>query len=275
MKVKHCLPVLAAAALLTASAGPVQASGQPYVALGDSYAAGVGIPAVIDPACDRSDHNYAHLVAAARGYQLTDMTCGGATTSDVAAIQIAAVGASTEVITLGISGNDIGFSEIVGSCLLLIGGAGCRNKYPDMPARIAKAGTAVGNLLDSLRERAPEAEILLVGYPKIVPDDENSCTGVQPFAAADLAWARDTVIAGLNAMLRAHAGDRVTYVDTQAATTGHDMCRPAAERWINGAQVAAGSDGPTIHPNRFGHQAMSAQVLAQLGPGRPTGSFGG
>ncbi|MEU8894899.1 SGNH/GDSL hydrolase family protein [Nocardia sp. NPDC048505] len=274
MKVQHCLPVLAIAAVMTVSC-PAQAAGQPYVALGDSYAAGVGIPTVIDQGCDRSDRNYPHLVAAGRGYQLTDVTCGGATTSDVAAIQMAAVTPATEVVTLGISGNDIGFGEIVRSCVILLGGAGCRNEYPDMPERIAKAGAAVGNLLDTIRERAPKARILLVGYPKIVPDDENSCTGVQPFAAEDLAWARDTVIEGLNAMLQGHAGDRVTYVDTQAATTGHDMCRPAAQRWINGAQVESGSNGRTIHPNSAGHEAMAGQVLARLSdPGVPTGSFG-
>ncbi|GAB2677163.1 SGNH/GDSL hydrolase family protein [Nocardia goodfellowii] len=277
MKVQHCLPVLAIAAMMTASAAPAQAAGEAYVALGDSYAAGVGIPTVIDPACDRSDKNYAHLVAARQGYLLTDVTCGGATTSDVAAVQMSAVGANTEIVTLGISGNDIGFGDIVRSCVILTGGAGCRDKYPDMPERIAKAGTAVGNLLDTVRERAPKARILLVGYPKIVPDNEASCTGVQPFAAEDLAWARDTVIEGLNAMLAGHAGDRVTYVDTEAATTGHDMCQPAAQRWINGAQVVAGSDGRTIHPNSLGHQAMAGQVLARLGsgPGLPTGSFGG
>lgn len=279
MKLKHCLPVLVVTAAAMMGAGPANAAGEQYVALGDSYAAGVGIPTIIDQACDRSDHNYAHLVAGQRSYSLTDVTCGGAKTSDVSATQLSAITATTAVVTLGIGGNDIGFSDIVRSCVVVPGsnGAGCRNRYTDMPDRLAKASTNVGAIVDAIRSRAPKARVLLVGYPKIIPDNESACAATQPFDPADLAWARDTVVAGLNTMLRSHAGDRVSYVDTQAATTGHDICQDPALRWINGVQVEPGSDGRTVHPNHYGQEAMSIQVLGALGNGGggiPTGSFG-
>ncbi|MGW3466325.1 SGNH/GDSL hydrolase family protein, partial [Streptomyces olivaceoviridis] len=44
--------------------GPGRASA--YVALGDSYTSGPGIPRQVDAACARSDHNYPSLVAARR-----------------------------------------------------------------------------------------------------------------------------------------------------------------------------------------------------------------
>ena len=56
-------------------------SGQ-YVALGSSFAAGPGIAPADDDSlalCIRSAHNYAHLLAKARGLDLTDVTCSGAT----------------------------------------------------------------------------------------------------------------------------------------------------------------------------------------------------
>src|SRR5207253_8191749 len=48
-----------------ASATPPTAIASPnaYIALGDSYAAGPGIPTEVHSACRRSDHNYPSLVA--------------------------------------------------------------------------------------------------------------------------------------------------------------------------------------------------------------------
>jgi len=63
-----CSLLLAGVGLL-AQALPSTAVTTPnaYVALGDSYAAGPGIPNVVHSACQRSDHNYPHLVAVALG----------------------------------------------------------------------------------------------------------------------------------------------------------------------------------------------------------------
>src|SRR3954447_9577878 len=56
-----------------------------YVAMGSSFAAGPMIPdEVPDQSCGRSTHNYAHLVAADFGLNLTDVSCIGATTDNVA-----------------------------------------------------------------------------------------------------------------------------------------------------------------------------------------------
>src|SRR3982074_3458970 len=55
-----------------------------YVALGDSYAAGPGIPTVVHSACLRSDHNYPSLVAGAMHFDsFRDATCSGARTTDM------------------------------------------------------------------------------------------------------------------------------------------------------------------------------------------------
>ena len=69
--------VVVAMAMLGAAVG---ASAATYTALGDSYAAGPLIPnQSLNPlGCLRSDHNYAHLTAAAKGLTLTDVSCSGA-----------------------------------------------------------------------------------------------------------------------------------------------------------------------------------------------------
>ena len=75
--------VVVVMALLGAAAA--NASAATYTALGDSYAAGPLIPnQSLNPlGCLRSDHNYAHLTAAAKGLTLTDVSCSGATTNDM------------------------------------------------------------------------------------------------------------------------------------------------------------------------------------------------
>src|SRR5689334_5333475 len=85
--VRRLLPAASALVAATMAVSPVQASSAPlrFVALGDSYSAGSGVlPA--DPAaplrCVRSLRNYPKVIAGQIGAQLTDVTCGGAKTSD-------------------------------------------------------------------------------------------------------------------------------------------------------------------------------------------------
>src|SRR3712207_3893281 len=75
-----------AAALTGAVTAPAEATAPlDYVALGDSYSAASGVlppDPEAQPQCMRSIRNYPHVVAAATGAQLTDVTCGAAQTKD-------------------------------------------------------------------------------------------------------------------------------------------------------------------------------------------------
>ncbi|MEU1428674.1 SGNH/GDSL hydrolase family protein [Nocardia sp. NPDC005746] len=288
MKLKHCLSAIAliAAASLT-SITPAAADSGKYVALGDSYAAGVGISTILDKSCSRSDRNYAHLFAAQRGYALTDVTCGGATIDSVASTQLSAVTADTTLVTLGVGGNDIGFGQLVKDCVLagtlgtgsgtgsLATGsasgsagavaelvAGCKNKYgPEMPGRLSMTAAKLAQLLAAIRTQAPQARIVLVGYPKILPDNASLCAGRQPVLAADADWIRDSVIGGLNTMLRSQPG--TTYFSTYELYDGHDVCEVIPDRWVNGTSVDNG-EGAQFHPNQYGHAATAQRMIATL-----------
>ncbi|WP_067822984.1 SGNH/GDSL hydrolase family protein [Nocardia inohanensis] len=285
MKLAHRLPL---AAIITAGAlaGITPATAEPansYVALGDSYAAGVGISNILDTACSRSDRNYAHLFAAQRGYQLTDVTCGGATTKSVSETQLSAVTADTTLVTLGVGGNDIGFTDIVRDCVMAgtlgsgssgTGSAsgsfsgsveallGCKNKYGDViPGRIAETSAKVTKLVADIRSRAPRARVVLVGYPKILPSDTSTCAGRQPVLPADADWARDSVVAALNTMLRTQAGTE--YFSTYELYEGHDVCAAVPDRWVNGTKVENG-EGAQFHPNQYGHAATAGRMAVTL-----------
>src|SRR5215218_8969595 len=111
--------VLAALAFLLLGA-PASEAGTPlrYVALGDSYSAASGLlpPDPTAPLeCLRSVLDYPHVVAAATGAQLTDVTCGAADTGDYresqydgVAPQLDAVTRTTQLVTMTIGGNDSG-----------------------------------------------------------------------------------------------------------------------------------------------------------------------
>ncbi|MEV0463124.1 SGNH/GDSL hydrolase family protein [Nocardia tengchongensis] len=288
MKLKHCLSAVAiiAAGTLT-SITPATADSGKYVALGDSYAAGVGISNILDKPCSRSDRNYAHLFAAQRGYALTDVTCGGATIDTVTSSQLPAVTADTTLVTLGVGGNDIGFGQLVKDCVLagtlgtgsgtgsLATGsasgsagavaevvAGCKNKYgAEMPGRLSMTAAKLAQLLAAIRTQAPQARIVLVGYPKILPDNASLCAGRQPVLAGDVDWIRESVVGGLNTMLRSQPG--TTYFSTYELYDSHDVCEAVPDRWVNGTSVDNG-EGAQFHPNQYGHAATAQKMVATL-----------
>ena len=75
-----------AAALVFALPAAAGASTVNYVSIGDSYTSGPGVLPYEESEqaenCGRSTKNYPHLAAAALKLTLTDVSCGGATTSD-------------------------------------------------------------------------------------------------------------------------------------------------------------------------------------------------
>src|SRR4051795_10867095 len=121
----------------TATAGTAD-----YVALGDSYVAGPFIPPPIPPwGCLKSGSNYAHLTATRLSMTLADPSCSGAETEDMTQSQgvspepnppqFDSLQADTQDVTLGIGGNDIGFSSIAEDCFSTSPNAGspCHDKY--------------------------------------------------------------------------------------------------------------------------------------------------
>jgi hypothetical protein len=86
--------IVAMSVLVAAALGvPLALADEPlqYVALGDSSAAGPGIPDQIDATCQRSNNNWPRILATKLGAQLTDVTCSGATTQHLAGSQFSGV----------------------------------------------------------------------------------------------------------------------------------------------------------------------------------------
>jgi lysophospholipase L1-like esterase len=106
-----------------------------YVALGDSYSAGVGafsyLPGTVASKCYRATDGYAEKIAAATHLSFEFPACNGAKIHDLMEgkkAQLRTVGVDTNLVTLTIGGNDLGFSTVLASCIggaIAEGGPGC------------------------------------------------------------------------------------------------------------------------------------------------------
>jgi lysophospholipase L1-like esterase len=268
---------------------PPQGSDQ-YVALGDSYTAGPLIPTQLsDPAgCLRSDHNYPHLAAPSIGTpRFRDVSCSGARTEHMTQPQSVSPGpnppqfdaldAETTVVSVGISGNDIGFTDIALSCVALIPfGSPCQDQYvvngvDEISRRINETAPKVAAVLQGIQERAPAATIYVVNYLPILPEGPLSpgapegCWPQMPYAYNDVPYLR-AKHQELNAMLATQAAaNGAVLVDAYSAGIGHDACRSSSQRWVE--PVVATSPAAPLHPNAAGMQGTTNVLLAAIGAG--------
>ena len=252
-----------------------------YVALGDSFTAGPGIPPQTegDP-CGRSGSNYPTLVAAGLGIDnFVDASCGAATSLDFAMPQTTVRGGTvppqydslrpdTELVTVGIGGNDIGLVQLALGCVNLSAppeGASCAitnttGGADRVDATIDAFAPTYTTVIDEIRRRSPEARIVLVGYPTGIRD--GGCFPDQRIWPEDATYLQEK-IDRLNTVMReqAEAAD-ADYVDLRSSSRDHDVCAAPETRWMAGLQPAAGSI--PLHPNAAGHRNAADQVLAAL-----------
>ncbi|MFI6866034.1 SGNH/GDSL hydrolase family protein [Nocardia sp. NPDC050406] len=301
----NCAPILRNTLIALGFAGlvcthaPAQAAApafSEYVALGDSWTAGVftRLPPATEhtPAdCAQSALNYPHRVAKVLEVAVfRDASCGSATTVEMTAPQALPLGgvnppqfdrltATTDLVTLGIGGNDIGFTVAARDCVrpLPEGTGSAENscaakltaKGVDRLAKnIAATAPAIEEVIAQIRERSPRARILLVDYLNAFPADAKSCWPLLPALDVDVAYLRAKFIQ-MNAMLATVATDTgVEFVDTYTPSTGHDVCQPEPLRYVEGISVSSVHNKPGVafpmHPNARGAAVQAEAVLNTL-----------
>jgi lysophospholipase L1-like esterase len=248
----------------------------PYVALGSSFAAGLGLGSR-EPGspfvCQRSINGYPQQLARMAKFVLTEMSCSGATIGHVLrggqmflGPQIEAVGPDTQLVTITAGGNDIGYvGDLTAMAYRRKGGlAGL------MVGRFWKGAKPVGErdsarlqadmeaTLREIRRRAPAARIVVVTYPEILPD-AGTCPqiGIDDGQAALM----QSVARRLVEVTRAAANAAgATVVDMAVLSKGHDAC--AALPWVNGSAPA---NGAPFHPTLAGATATAEQIMMGLG----------
>lgn len=180
-------------------------------------------------------------------------------------VQLDGVSERTDLVTLTIGGNDAGFANILTSCAEQLD---CRNsRDPDLTGnltmeeyaaeRFDSAASRVDDALRAIRQAAPDATIVLLGYPVIFEysaGDSPYCKASTVLFGGEMAWL-DSLSPTLNAKLaQVAAGADVHFVDPTAEFAGHGVCSPVPYFFeLNLAVDASGviQDGP-FHPNAGG-----------------------
>jgi hypothetical protein len=254
--------LLAAVALLALLVAPAIARASSYVALGDSYASGVGTRDYYADSgnCYRSPQAYPVLVASQLGASLSFTACSGAKTGDVINGQLGPLSGSTNYVTVSVGGNDAGFADVITECAFPSWASDCNGAIDDAQAYIQNALPGqLDAVYSAIRSRAPSASVDVVGYPRLFNgEDCNAGTWFSPSEEARLNQTAD-LLASVESGRAAAAG--FGFVDTRAAFTGHAVCDDV--EWINGLSNPVRE---SYHPNDAGQASgYTPLVLAALG----------
>ncbi|MDO7883123.1 GDSL-type esterase/lipase family protein [Salinibacterium soli] len=282
--------------------------------------------------CYQSQDDYPSRVAASLGLDVTDQTCSGAVTANIGypdgvtftnppaaqplpalatgdelqvtlagltvpELQKAGLSDSTAVVTVGIGGNDLGFSHIAEACIrtgvdpssepvylaleLGISVPNCADyfgdptTYPtaDLFTRMTDAvAPRIDGVLDAIAELAPNAQVFVVGYPMVTPADAtNACftdpttPNSVPFSGTDLEFIHSVEIA-LDGALQTGAEEHgFHFVTSWASSANNTLC--SAEPWIWGLTAYENSQ-PTCDANYL--PVLNGEICVELGALHPT-----
>ncbi|MDH6137758.1 lysophospholipase L1-like esterase [Kitasatospora sp. MAA4] len=297
-----------------------------YVAMGDSYSANVFVRPWDDrDGCGRSFRDYPHQVATELGLGLTDVTCGAAEVQDgilgpqpskkllgppttppeggwpEKPAQLDSLSPATDVVTVGIGGNTLGFGDIVTQCLergaASFGlGTPCTTHYSRgegkqwLDAKFAQLDAELGVMMNEIGDRAPNAKVAVVGYPAIVART-SGCSWANfrqlgTVTKGDMPWL-DSLERDLNGRLARQAAEHgATYVDTYTSSIDHGVCASGDQKWMYGVKddltgegdqtdppaglcleiPGTGASCTFVHPNASGADNQAQQVAAALEP---------
>lgn len=247
----------AAATSLVISAAPAQAATS-YVALGDSYSSGTGTRSYLSDgtSCQRSALAYPSLLAAAKGLTLNFRACSGATVADVTTTQLGALTASTTHVSISVGGNDAGFASVLTECAKPAWASNCNRAIDTAQSYITNVLPGrLATLYSSIRSKAPNAKVVVVGYPRIFQgEDCNAFTWFSPTEEARLNQMADL----LNGKTSAAAGARAfSFANPTSRFLGHAVCDDV--EWLNGLSSPISE---SYHPNRAGHASGYAPTVS-------------
>ncbi|MGH3362003.1 MAG: SGNH/GDSL hydrolase family protein [Nocardioides sp.] len=250
------LPLLPALALQPAA----HAAPPSYVALGDSYSSGTGTRSYIadGTSCQRSTYAYPSLIAAARNYALNFRACSGARIPDVTNTQLSALGTGTNYVTISVGGNDAGFADVLTECATPWWAGDCDGAIDQAQAYINNTlPGALSNLYASIRTKAPNAKVVVVGYPRIfMGEDCNAGTWFSPAEMSRLNQTADL----LNSKTSQQASAKgFSFANPTSRFIGHAVCDDP--EWINGLSNPISE---SYHPNKPGHSSGYTPTVSPL-----------
>jgi lysophospholipase L1-like esterase len=256
-------------------------SGERYVAIGSSFAAGPQLPPAKPswPArCGQSFNNYPTLLAERLGMVLIDRSCSGATTENVLGPwsevppQISSVTAETRLVTITIGGNDLSY---VGN--LFSATCAYNAKMAATPGVKTRACGAVrvpteadylrdeaqlNEIARRIKALAPRARIVFVQYFNPVPQPGALCAAT-PISETDAAIVREIGRRLAEITGRVAQANGTILVEMNLSSATHTPCDKVP--WMIGSPAGYdGRQGLQWHLNKAGMQATADGIAVQL-----------
>jgi GDSL-like Lipase/Acylhydrolase family/Ricin-type beta-trefoil lectin domain len=283
---------------------PARAATGTYVALGDSYSAGAGVPPYLHDSpnpsdtdgCDRSASAWPETLGSDLGFSGTQFSfhaCTGSVVQDLTRTNPATgelpqenwLTPDTRLVTLTWGGNNVGFMPVLTACVLswscpiTVGSA--------LDSAIASIEPTLVSAYEEIANRAPSATIIVMGYPRFFPTTPPAVcyTGVGTFTfiGAQMSWMNGE-IQKLDTQIQAavtaaqQTGKNVWYATgSYDAFTGHELC--TADPYMNDAvptnpfSLSNPVQTKSFHPNLAGNEQLAKVAwLADVGA-RPNGTL--
>jgi lysophospholipase L1-like esterase len=236
-----------------------------YVALGDSVAAGYGLPAFgaansQDRICNRSSQAYPYQVAAGLGTTVTQLACTGSKVDEgiygkqsrsgtriPPQLQTAFQNGTPDLMTITIGANDARWTQFVRKCYTFR----CGTKFDVARAKVYRADLRIElyRMLYQIQKMSDgnPPQVLLSGY--YTPFSGQSCTDTNRIDLTEQTWLNGQV-ADLNQAIRSVVPyfSFAEYVPVDFS--GHELC--SASPWVQGAQATA-----PLHPTAAGQTAIA------------------
>jgi lysophospholipase L1-like esterase len=273
--------VIALAGFVSAGALPAAAtpSTVPYVALGDSYAAGTAAAGTF-PNCPHGDGGYPALLeddAESRIDLTANAACSGETTFDVLDHQLSALKSDTRLVTLTVGAANLGLSAVLDAC-----------SNTSTPEMVQECQRQINRALALLRDcpedknsvdcsltplyaqvarEARGARIVVTGYPLLF----------EPRPTDPIITGINQATTRLNSLIeRAVTATQATYaniyyVDVTKEFAGHGIVTPITDpdAFIHSQFTCARpspdcADPEAFHPTAAGYRAYADAISAAL-----------
>jgi lysophospholipase L1-like esterase len=250
----------AAAAAIAFAPAAAHASGLNYAALGDSYSSGLGAGNYgSSGSCYRSAGAYGQLWTNHDSPASFDFAaCSGATTSDVINTQAPTLSSSTNLVSITIGGNDVGFSSVMETCVL-DSTSSCVSAVDNAEnqAKTTLPGK-LDNALNAIAQHAPNAQVVVLDYPELYDLSKSSgCIGLSTTDRTVLNQAAD-ILDGVIQSAAARHGD--AFADVRSAFSGHELCD--SDEWLHSVDWFDLTD--SYHPTASGQSGAYYPVFSSV-----------
>jgi lysophospholipase L1-like esterase len=195
-----------------------------YVALGDSYASGVGSGNYTSSSgsCDRSTLAASQLWANAHSpATYASVACSGAKTTDVNANQLSALSSSTTLVSITIGGNDVNFAGTLEDCVLYSTSTCVNEVNADETVARNQLPGWLDTTYNGIRSHAPNAKVVVLDYPRFY-HDLWYCVGLSSTDRNKINEGADVLDGVIQAAAARHG---FVFADVRSAfANGHEIC---------------------------------------------------